>query len=76
MGFNLMIAFGWLCLCSIESKYNMKELLMSLGLTDIFDSGKANFTGISKEQLYVSDVVQVWPEVCFLLAPLEHMEGC
>ena len=49
---------------------------MSLGLTDIFDSGKANFTGISKEQLYVSDVVQVWPEVCFLLAPLEHMEGC
>ncbi|XP_073728689.1 leukocyte elastase inhibitor-like isoform X1 [Misgurnus anguillicaudatus] len=42
----------------LEETYNMKNLLVKLGMADAFEKGKANFSGMSpKNDLVVSEVI-------------------
>ncbi|NXI25827.1 SPB6 protein, partial [Sterrhoptilus dennistouni] len=42
----------------LEENYDLKPLLMSMGMSDAFDSGKADFSGISSgKELVLSEVV-------------------
>ncbi|XP_007933558.1 serpin B6-like [Orycteropus afer afer] len=42
----------------LEENYDMEDVLCSLGMTDAFDQGKADFSGMSsKRDLYLSKVV-------------------
>ncbi|XP_018411558.1 PREDICTED: glia-derived nexin isoform X2 [Nanorana parkeri] len=43
---------------TVEADANLKEPLKNLGITDMFDSYKANFTKITTEQVYVSHMLQ------------------
>nr|QHB21601.1 venom serpin 1 [Platymeris rhadamanthus] len=42
----------------IEKTMELKDILIGMGIKDIFDEAKANLTGISNEHLYASKVVQ------------------
>ncbi len=46
----------WLPKFSCEYSLNMNELLCSLGMSDAFDAGKADFSKMSDAGLYISDV--------------------
>nr|XP_055067501.1 leukocyte elastase inhibitor-like [Misgurnus anguillicaudatus] len=41
----------------LEETYDMKNLLVKLGMLDAFDKGKANFSGMSPQNLVVSEVI-------------------
>ncbi|XP_041116109.1 probable serpin E3 [Polyodon spathula] len=42
----------------IQNKFNLKTVLLSLGITDLFDPDKADFRGISEQDsLYVSEAI-------------------
>ncbi|XP_072440619.1 probable serpin E3 isoform X3 [Chiloscyllium punctatum] len=42
----------------VQSKFNLKTVLTTLGITDIFDPTKADFSGISEqEKLFVSEAI-------------------
>uniref|UniRef100_A0A4X2LNE9 Serpin family E member 3 n=1 Tax=Vombatus ursinus TaxID=29139 RepID=A0A4X2LNE9_VOMUR len=44
--------------CRIENHFNLKDVLSSLGITDLFDPFKANLKGISgQDDLYVSEAI-------------------
>lgn len=43
---------------NFESEMNLTENLIQLGMTDMFDSSVADFSGISDDGLFVSDVIQ------------------
>ncbi|XP_072269432.1 ovalbumin-related protein Y-like [Pyxicephalus adspersus] len=43
----------------IDSAYSMKGILSNLGMPDIFSDTKAKFTGISEDNLFVSDVISL-----------------
>ena len=42
----------------LEESIPMNQILKRVGMTDMFDVQKADFSGISHEQLWVSSVVQ------------------
>ncbi|KAK9501972.1 hypothetical protein O3M35_012590 [Rhynocoris fuscipes] len=42
----------------LESTMELKDILIKMGIKDIFDEGKADLSGISDEKLYASKVVQ------------------
>ncbi|XP_061081727.1 probable serpin E3 [Conger conger] len=41
----------------IQSRFNLKSVLLSLGISDIFDPMAADFGGISEDGLYVSEAI-------------------
>ncbi|XP_055067498.2 leukocyte elastase inhibitor isoform X17 [Misgurnus anguillicaudatus] len=41
----------------LEETYDMKNLLVKLGMLDAFEKGKANFSGMSPQNLAVSEVI-------------------
>ncbi|XP_065155049.1 leukocyte elastase inhibitor-like isoform X6 [Paramisgurnus dabryanus] len=41
----------------LEETYDMKNLLVKLGMVNAFDKGKANFSGMSPQNLVVSEVI-------------------
>ncbi|XP_018420177.1 PREDICTED: ovalbumin-related protein X-like [Nanorana parkeri] len=43
----------------IDSAYSMKAILSSLGMPDVFNDTKAKLTGISPDNLYVSDLISL-----------------
>lgn len=54
----------WLPKFSCEYSLNMNDLLSSLGMSDAFDAGKADFSKMSDAGLYISDVIhQTYIEV-------------
>ena len=40
-----------------ESDFSLKEVLETMGMTDAFDDGKADFSGITEEAIWLSDVI-------------------
>lgn len=42
----------------IEATYSLKEPLKALGMTDVFDEGKADLSGIAPEHLFIHKVQQ------------------
>ncbi|XP_077348211.1 leukocyte elastase inhibitor-like [Lithobates pipiens] len=43
----------------IESAYSMKDIMSSMGMPDVFNDTKATFTRISKENVFVSDIISL-----------------
>lgn len=43
----------------IESAYSMKEMMSSMGMLDVFNETKATFTGISKDNLFLLDIISL-----------------
>ncbi|XP_040209552.1 ovalbumin-related protein X-like [Rana temporaria] len=43
----------------IESAYSMKEMMSSMGMLDVFNETKATFTGISKDNLFILDIISL-----------------
>ncbi|KAG9349201.1 hypothetical protein JZ751_027644 [Albula glossodonta] len=41
----------------IQNRFSLKSVLLSLGISDIFDPVAADFGGISEEGLYVSEAI-------------------
>ncbi|HHT19830.1 MAG TPA: hypothetical protein GXZ74_00105 [Tissierellia bacterium] len=41
-----------------SNEYNLKEMLEGLGMSKVFDPDEADFSGISPEPLFISDILQ------------------
>ena len=40
----------------IESEHDLNDVLKSMGMTDMYNPGKADFTGMINSRIYVSEV--------------------